>query len=131
MTAAQSGFYPLERCLQFLVEPRELSDEHVSVASLLHHKHTHAIVSPIVKPAAYSFNRLTGLRFMVKAAVRRWELLPGYDEHQVYVHRLRGRTDAEFISAAFQDRAAWPEALQAIADPVARDTASDVLRGWW
>lgn len=130
MTMVESAFYPLQRCLEFLSEPRELSDEHISVASLLHHKHTHPIIATVVRPGASSVNKLTGLAFTVRATVRRWELLPGFDEADVKSWRLRGRLDAEWIKASFP-REAWPEALQAIQNPLARDTAADVLRGWW
>lgn len=120
----------LADCLKLLEKPQDLPDNHKSLAYLMHHKHTHAIVSVLVSPAQSKPDRGQKKPPEYKHAVRRWELLADYPAEQVQAARIRGRVAASLIEDTV-DRRDWPDALKEIVDPVQRDAAADVLRGWW
>lgn len=116
--------------LALIAEPKELPDTHRAIAYLMHHKHQHAIVSTLVKPGTPKVDRYAKLPPNADPTIRRWELLPGYTPQQVADARIRGRVAAAEIEHDL-DRNAWVAALKKIEHPLIRDTAADVLRGWW
>lgn len=119
----------LQDCLRLLASPQELPDDHRSIAYLMHHKHRHAIVCTLVRPGQAWPDRFTKAPPRLAQAVRRWELLPGYEPERVEILRCQGRMEADSIRRN-HDRREWPDVLAAIDEPLVRDTASDVLRGW-
>lgn len=120
----------LKDILGLLEKPQDLPDNHKAIVYLMHHKHTLAIVSTLVTPAQARPDRFTKKPPDYKYAVRRWELLADYPAEQVQASRIRGRVQAQLIEDTV-DRRDWADALAKLADPIVRDTAADVLRGWW
>ncbi len=117
-------------CLRILESCPVLPDNHRMIAYLMFHKHRHAIVSTLVDVGQQRADKLTKRPPDFRWPTRRWEVLADVPADQIPALRVQGRVAAGSIEAEF-DRKDWPAQLSKIEHPIVRDTAADVLRGWW
>lgn len=117
-------------CLKLLAAgPVRMPDTHKAIFYLIHHKHDLAIVSELVSDAAPMRLRHYKQPLDPEPAVRIWRILEDYDPDQVYPSRIHGLNLGRMLKE-YAPEHKWREVIDAMHDPVVREGAWDVLRGW-
>lgn len=109
--------------------PVRMSDSHKAVFYLIHHKHDMPIVSELVSDEEPLRLRPYREPLPPTPAVRVWRLLDGYTPEQVYAARIHGLNLGNLLKQHAPEEK-WAGVISAMHDPVLREAAWDVLRGW-